>query len=280
MENKNRHLIALDLDGTLLTDDKKISIRNKQAIFQAIEDGHVVVIATGRPGRASIQYYQELQLKTPMVNFNGALVHHPLDTSWKGIHTPMPLTTAHRIIDVSNEVEVKNILAEVQDQVYLDQYSEDIMTIFQDFPEQSPYIIGDIKSKLKYDPTSVLIHPNASQVEELRDHLNDYHAEVIEHRKWGAPWNIIEIIKKGMNKAVGLKAIADEYHIARENIIAFGDEDNDLEMIDYAGVGVSMGNAIDELVSVSKHQTLTNEEDGISIFLEEYLNLHKKNSLV
>lgn len=280
MENKNRHLIALDLDGTLLTDDKKISIRNKQAIFQAIEDGHVVVIATGRPGRASIQYYQELQLKTPMVNFNGALVHHPLDTSWKGIHTPMPLTTAHRIIDVSNEVEVKNILAEVQDQVYLDQYSEDIMTIFQDFPEQSPYIIGDIKSKLKYDPTSVLIHPNASQVEELRDHLNDYHAEVIEHRKWGAPWNIIEIIKKGMNKAVGLKAIANEYHIARENIIAFGDEDNDLEMIDYAGVGVSMGNAIDELVSVSKHQTLTNEEDGISIFLEEYLNLHKKNSLV
>lgn len=280
MENKNRHLIALDLDGTLLTDDKKISIRNKQAIFQAIEDGHVVVIATGRPGRASIQYYRELQLKTPMVNFNGALVHHPLDTSWKGIHTPMPTTTAHRIIDVSNEVEVKNILAEVQDQVYLDQYSEDIMTIFQDFPEQSPYIIGDIKSKLKYDPTSVLIHPNASQVEELRDHLNDYHAEVIEHRKWGAPWNIIEIIKKGMNKAVGLKAIADEYHIARENIIAFGDEDNDLEMIDYAGVGVSMGNAIDELVSVSKHQTLTNEEDGISIFLEEYLNLHKKNSLV
>ena len=280
MENKNRHLIALDLDGTLLTDDKKISIRNKQAISQAIEDGHVVVIATGRPGRASIQYYQELQLKTPMVNFNGALVHHPLDTSWKGIHTPMPLTTAHRIIDVSNEVEVKNILAEVQDQVYLDQYSEDIMTIFQDFPEQSPYIIGDIKSKLKYDPTSVLIHPNASQVEELRDHLNDYHAEVIEHRKWGAPWNIIEIIKKGMNKAVGLKAIANEYHIARENIIAFGDEDNDLEMIDYAGVGVSMGNAIDDLVSVSKHQTLTNEEDGISIFLEEYLNLNKNNSLV
>lgn len=280
MENKNRHLIALDLDGTLLTDDKKISARNKQAVFQAIEAGHIVVIATGRPGRASIQYYQELQLKTPMVNFNGALVHHPLDTGWKGIHTPMPLTTAHRIIDISNDIEVKNILAEVQDQVYLDQYSEDIMTIFKGFPEESPYIIGDIKSKLQHDPTSVLIHPDVSQVQELRDHLNDYHAEVIEHRKWGAPWNIIEIIKKGMNKAVGLKRIADEYNIARENIIAFGDEDNDLEMIDYAGVGVSMGNAIDELISVSKHQTLTNEEDGISVFLEEYLNLEMKKIII
>ncbi|MFD1066748.1 Cof-type HAD-IIB family hydrolase [Oceanobacillus locisalsi] len=280
MENKNRHLIALDLDGTLLSDDKKISNRNKQVIAQAIEEGHVVVIATGRPGRASIQYYQELQLKTPMVNFNGAFVHHPLDTSWKGIHTPMPLPTAHRIIDVSNEVKVNNILAEVQDQVYLDQYSEDLMSIFQGFPEESPYIIGNIKSKLKNDPTSVLIYPDASQVQRLRAHLNDYHAEVIEHRKWGAPWNIIEIIKKGMNKAVGLKRIADEYHIARENIIAFGDEDNDLEMIDYAGVGVSMGNAIDELISVSKHQTLSNEEDGIGVFLEEYLNLNKKNIII
>lgn len=83
-----------------------------------------------------------------------------------------------------------------------------------------------------------------------------------------------------MNKAVGLKRIADEYNIDRENIIAFGDEDNDLEMIDYAGVGVSMGNAIDELVSVSKHQTLTNEEDGISVFLEEYLNLKMKKIII
>ncbi|GIO24434.1 HAD family hydrolase [Oceanobacillus sp. J11TS1] len=280
MKNKNKHLIALDLDGTLLSDDKKISAKNKQTINQAMEEGHIVVIATGRPGRASIQYYQELQLKTPMVNFNGALVHHPLNTNWKGFHTPMPLSTAHRIIDISNEIEVKNILAEVQDQVYLEQYSEDIMSIFKDSTDESPYIVGDIKSKLQHDPTSVLIYPDASQVQELRSHLNDYHAEVIEHRNWGAPWNMIEIIKKGMNKAVGLKRIAEEYNIPKENIIAFGDEDNDLEMIDYAGVGVSMGNAIEELVSVSNHQTLTNEEDGISVFLEEYLNLKPKKIII
>lgn len=276
MKCNQRHLIALDLDGTLLTDDKRISVKNKQTIQQAIEDGHIVVIATGRPSRASMHYYQELQLTTPMVNFNGALVHHPLISDWQGLHTPMPLETAHRIIDVSSEIEVKNIIAEVQDQVYLDSYSEDIMNIFQDAQSDSPYIIGDIKAKLQHDPTSVLIYPDEAQVQVLRSHLDDYHAEVIEHRKWGAPWNMIEIIKKGMNKAVGLQRIAEEYSIPKERIIAFGDEDNDLEMIDYAGVGVSMGNAIDELVSVSKHQTLTNEEDGISIFLDEYLNLAKK----
>ncbi|MBT2599047.1 MULTISPECIES: Cof-type HAD-IIB family hydrolase [unclassified Oceanobacillus] len=273
MTKKQKHLIAVDLDGTLLKDNKTISSRNKNTLHQAMNDGHIVVIATGRPHRASINYYHELGLKTPMVNFNGALVHHPLDASWKTLHTPMPIKTAHRIIDASYELQVKNILAEVQDEVYMDVYNEEILEVFQDNEER--YIIGDIKSKLSEDPTSVLIHPKENHIKELRSHLDDYHAEIIEHRKWGAPWNIIEIIRKGMNKAVGLQNIAKYYDIPKERIIAFGDEDNDLEMIDYAGVGVSMGNAIDSLVSISKHQTVSNEEDGISIFLEEYLQLSK-----
>ena len=67
------------------------------------------------------------------------------------------------------------------------------------------------------------------------------HAEVIDHRRWGAPWHIIEIVKSGLNKAVGIQKVADYYQIDQKNIIAFGDEDNDLEMIEYAGVGVAMG---------------------------------------
>ena len=106
--------------------------------------------------------------------------------------------------------------------------------------------------------------------------MDDYHAELIEHRKWGAPWNIIEIIKKGINKAVGLQKVAHYFDIPKDRIIAFGDEDNDLEMIDYAGVGVAMGNAIDELKSVAKHVTTTNEQDGIGTFLEAYLKLQIK----
>ena len=75
---------------------------------------------------------------------------------------------------------------------------------------------------------------------------------------------------------MSVQKISDYYGIPKERIIAFGDEDNDLEMIDYAGVGVAMGNAIDELKSVSKYQTLTNEQDGIGVFLEEYLKIKVK----
>ncbi|MDR4190990.1 HAD-IIB family hydrolase, partial [Bacillus pseudomycoides] len=78
-ENKKKQpLIALDLDGTLLTDKKNNSARTEQTIEKAKEQGHVVVISTGRPFRASHAYYEELGLNTPIVNFNGAYVHRPL----------------------------------------------------------------------------------------------------------------------------------------------------------------------------------------------------------
>ncbi|WP_164215020.1 HAD family hydrolase [Virgibacillus sp. YIM 98842] len=274
---QRRHLIALDLDGTLLTDMKLISDRTKETILTAMELGHIVVIATGRPHRASIEFYEALGLNTPMVNFNGALIHHPRDNKWDALHNPMPMETAHQIIDACYDLNVNNILAEVMDQVYLDQYNPQIMEIFQSMPDHSPFRIGNVKNNLSEDPTSVLIYPREDHINELRNHLDNFHAELIEHRKWGAPWNIIEIVKKGMNKAVGLHKIAKYFDIPKERIIAFGDEDNDLEMIDYAGVGVAMGNAIDELKSVAKHITGTNEEDGVGNFLERYLKLKARS---
>lgn len=270
---KKQHLIALDLDGTLLTDKKDISPRTWQTIMKAKEAGHIVVISTGRPHRASIQYYEELNLNTPMVNFNGALIHHPYDERWKALHSPMPKKTALKIVDTCYELGVHNVLAEVQDNVYLDQYDEKILDIFQQTQNDHPFTIGSLKNKLRDDPTSLLIHPREDHITTLREHLDNYHAELIEHRKWGAPWNIIEIVKKGMNKAIGLQKVAYYYNIPADHIIAFGDEDNDLEMVEFAGTGVAMGNAIDELKNIAKHVTDTNEQDGIGTFLEQYLNL-------
>lgn len=275
MENK-KHLIALDLDGTLLTDNKEISPKNKHVLLKAAEEGHIVVIATGRPHRASINYYHELNMDTPMVNFNGALIHHPKDKKWGALHNPMPRRTALNVVETCYDLDVYNIMAEIQDNVYLDKYDEKIIDLFQQLGQTYPFTIGNLKEELTNDPTSLLIHPKEKHVDSLRSHLNDHHAEVIEHRKWGAPWNIIEIVKKGLNKAVGLQKIAHYYNIPEERIIAFGDEDNDLEMIDYAGVGVAMENGIDELKSIAKHVTETNENDGVSSFLESYLKIDAK----
>ena len=130
-------------------------------------------------------------------------------------------------------------------------------------------------SILVNDPTSLLIHAEEDSVSLIREHLEDVHAEVIDHRRWGAPWDVIEIIRNGLNKAVGISHVSSYLNIPQDRIIAFGDEDNDLEMIEYAGIGVAMGNAISPLQNIANEITLSNNEDGIAEFLIDRLNLTK-----
>ncbi|ARK25560.1 phosphatase [Sporosarcina sp. P37] len=267
------HLIVLDLDGTLLTDEKVISPKTMESLRIAASQGHHVMIATGRPYRASEIYYRQLGLKTPIVNFNGAFVHHPTDSSWKTIHEPIALPVVNEVVEAMQDFPVKNIVAEVMDDVYAQYHDERFLDILN---FGNPLITaGDIRDSLKTDPTSLLIQADQPTVEPIRRHLEDLHAEVIDHRRWGAPFHIVEIVRHGLNKAVGIDAVSKWMNVPKERIIAFGDEDNDLEMIDYAGTGVAMGNAIDRLKSIADEITDTNNEDGISRILEERLALQK-----
>jgi len=267
----DKHLIALDLDGTLLKDDKTISYKTKQVIKKAREVGHIVMIATGRPFRSSEMYYKELELDSPIVNFNGAFIHHPKDHHWGIYHSPLDMSVAKDIVETCISYDFYNIIAEVIDDVYFHYHDE---KLFELFSFGNPNITtGDLRTFLTKSPTSMLIHSTEEQVKLIRQQLNEVHAEVIEHRSWGAPFPVVEIIKNGLNKAVGLKRVSEYYNIPPERIIAFGDEDNDLEMIDYAGYGVAMGNAIAELKTAANEVTLTNEEDGVGYYLNDLLNL-------
>lgn len=267
----NEHLIVVDLDGTLLTDDKIISSLTKETLIKAKQAGHQVMIATGRPYRASQIYYEELSLTTPIVNFNGAFIHHPKNPMWQTIHTPVDLRVVHDVVESVHKYEYDNLIAEVLDDVYLHRDDEGMLQMFR---MGSPNILtGDLKNILLQDPTSLLIQADDVNTPIIRQHLHDVHAELIEHRRWGAPFPIIEIVRKGLSKAVGIDHIAKEMGIPRERIIAFGDEDNDLEMIDYAGIGVAMSNGIDDLKNIANEITLSNNEDGIAKFLQDRLKL-------
>lgn len=266
-----KHLIVLDLDGTLLTAEKTISSHTKQTILKAKDAGHEVMIATGRPYRASLPFYRELGLITPIVNFNGAFVHHPLNRHWQSVHRPIDLSVVHDVVDSVHGYEYENLLAEIKDDVYI--HREDTwMTPL--YTMGDPIVkIGDLRNNLIDNPTSLLISANEDNVPIIRQHLQDVHAELIEHRRWGAPFPLIEIVRKGLNKAVGIDLVAKDMNIPRDRIIAFGDEDNDLEMLDYAGVGVAMGNGIDSVKQIANDITLSNEEDGIAVFLQQRLKL-------
>lgn len=275
---KEKYLIALDLDGTMLTDDKRVTPESKQIINHLVEDGHVVVIATGRANRLSTFYYQELGLNTPMINSNGAFIHHPLDKKWEIHHLPLQLPTALEVIDLSLSFNAQNVLAAVQDDVYLEKFDQDIADFYSHSGSNESFFIGELKRNLKQSPTGMLIYPEIEQLDQLTDQLNDLETDFVDHRNWGAPFHAIEVMNHTMNKREGLKKVADTFNIPKDRIIAFGDGPNDLEMIEYAGIGVAMENAIDELKSVAKFSTVTNEANGVAKFLNEYFNI--KNPIV
>ncbi|WP_150283720.1 Cof-type HAD-IIB family hydrolase [Rummeliibacillus sp. TYF-LIM-RU47] len=266
-----QHLIVLDLDGTLLTDEKVISVKTKATLQKAREAGHEVMIATGRPYRASKLFYHELGLHTPIVNFNGAFVHHPLDQNWKTVHKPIDLKVVQEVVESLNREQFENLIAEVMDDVYVQYHDEKLLNIFS--MGDPKVTTGDLHQYLKDNPTSLLIQAKESSVPGIRQYLADTKAELIDHRRWGDPFPVIEIVRHGLNKAVGLSHVAKDLGIPRDRIIAFGDEDNDLEMIEYAGVGVAMGNGISQLKNIANEVTTTNNEDGIAEFLIDRLHI-------
>jgi 5-amino-6-(5-phospho-D-ribitylamino)uracil phosphatase len=265
-----RKLIAIDLDGTGLTRDKRISPRTKKVLERASRDGHHVVIATGRPPRASMQYYHELALRTPMINFNGAYVHHHHDETWGQHHFPLERETAFSVLEACEKFDIRGVMIEVKDNYYLQQHDHDLMK-FAASDGSAPAAIGDLRQLVTEHPTNVLVRPEAARLKEFRDYLDEQHADVIEQRMWGVPYNVIEVVRAGVNKGSSLALVAETLGIEREHVIAFGDEDNDLEMIKWAGYGVAMGNANPMVKAVAKHITDTNDNNGIAAVLEGLL---------
>ncbi|SDI25774.1 Cof-type HAD-IIB family hydrolase [Alteribacillus bidgolensis] len=269
-----KHLIVLDLDGTLLKDDKTISTRTYKTLQNVKKEGHMIAIATGRPYRASKMYYQQLGLDTPIVNFNGAYIHHPGDRSFGIHHSPLDLETAKTIIDTCQAFQVNNIMAEVVDDVFLHNYDETFIDMLALSTEPAAH--GNLKNVLHTNPTSLLVYPKKESAEALRELISGSHAQGIEQRSWGAPHHLIEIIKTGNNKAAGLQKVAEYCNVSMDDVIAFGDENNDLEMLREAGIGVAMSNGSKEAQQAADVITAANEEDGIAIFLEEKLKLHSQ----
>ncbi|MBC6316856.1 Cof-type HAD-IIB family hydrolase [Listeria grandensis] len=267
-----KKLIVLDLDGTALKADQTISDRTKKALENARANGHEVMIATGRPYRMSHMYYYELALDTPIVNFNGAVFHHPRDIKFSdAYHQAIDLKTAHELLDFSTNYALDNIAAEVQDSVFLRERNASVPDMFQQGKDN--VFIGDLRNTMTTDPTSLLFFASHDMLQEISNHMDTRLSNIVTYRNWGAEWPAMEMTKFGVHKAIGVQAASRVLGIDRKDIIAFGDEDNDLEMLDYAGVGVAMGNAIEPLKNVANTVTLTNEEDGIAVYLEENLGV-------
>src|SRR5699024_6128383 len=130
------------------------------------------------------------------------------------------------------------------------------------------------RESLTYNPTAITVFSPEEKMADIREKIEEHYGDQVSVRTWGGILPCLEIVRKSINKAVGVKAIADFHRIPVDNILAFGDENNDLEMLEYAGLGVAMKNATEEIKAAANDITrLTNDEDGLADYLIRYFDL-------
>lgn len=267
----NQHLIAIDLDGTTLNNDAQLSETTIKTIQAASKADHIVSIVTGRPYRISQRYYDSLGLKSAMVNFNGALAHIPHQTWHQEYQKNLNREIALDLLTHKDELGIDTMTAENKLHLWANQQSN-IMADF--FPTKlTPKEILN-SNNLTSDPTALTVEYHPGEKDKLIKNITDKYGSDVDIRVWGGPHNILEVVSKGIQKAMGVAYLAKTYNIDQSNVIAFGDEANDAEMLKYAGRGVAMKNAIPSIAADADDQTEDdNQHDGLAHYLQNYFKL-------
>ncbi|MGI6038072.1 MAG: Cof-type HAD-IIB family hydrolase [Limnochordia bacterium] len=255
-------LVAIDMDDTLLTDELTIDPRCAAAIAKAREKGVLVTIATGRMYRSALPYAQQLQIDVPLVCYNGAMIRQ---VSGKLLHhDPVPEDTVAQLIPFCAE---RNLTLQL--------YVEEELVVEEINPHVEYYIsVANVPAKavgtLKPAPsTKALIVGNEVDLDTWEPKIQELFGHQLEATR--SKPRYIEMTKKGVSKAVALRFLAEHYGIDRREIMAIGDSFNDLEMIKYAGIGVAMANAPQEVKEVADYVTRSNGEAGVAYALDCFL---------
>lgn len=268
-----RKLIAIDLDGTTLNDEQMITEDTQEVLSKLRRQGHIISIVTGRPYRNSYYYYNQLKMETPIVNFNGAWCHNPTNHSWEnGYHMRLNRDLAVSMLSLKENPEIQLIAAESRDGIYV---HGDYIPYPDFFPEGTKVTKKLTAETLLEDPTSLEIFTTSEETQPIiEQEIIAAFGEAVEVRTWGGDSPCLEVVSAGVQKALGVEQIANNYGIKRKDILAFGDEANDYEMIQYAGHGVVMSNGINELKEIANDLTeKTNHENGLAHYLKQFFKL-------
>lgn len=268
-------IIAIDLDGTLLTKNKTISQENSKAIKEAYEAGIDVVICSGRIYKGAMIFARMLGLKSEIISCNGAIIRE--------CTTGNTLFSKH--IDVEDSLKILNFLSNTD--VYYHAYVLDTMfakergygTVFYEninmtMPEEhridirsldgfEELIMNEQKGVTKF----VIASSDLQYLAEVRQKINCM-ADV---SSMSSNFDNFEVVKKGVSKGDALKILCEMKGIKPEEVMAIGDNENDLSMFEFAGTSVAMGNSSEYIKSHADFVTLSNDESGVAHAIYKYV---------
>lgn len=262
-------LIAIDLDGTLLNNEGRVSNVTAEVITEVRNLGHKVVIATGRHTNTALPIAEQLDLTDGLVCFNGALVMNLLSHQVQSVHSYVQndiniLTKLIRMWGFSYMISTEHgYKIEPQYGHLIDQFKEigaqiEVVNSFREVEEPilKTMIVGEER---ELDEIERFIQPTVPHLKVVRSGEES-----------------IDIMNAEASKGAALQWLAADYQVKREDTISIGNYYNDLSMLTYAGLGVAVDNAPDLVKEQADVITHSNEEDGVARFLAEHLlrNVH------
>jgi Cof subfamily protein (haloacid dehalogenase superfamily) len=261
---KPLRLIALDLDGTLLSRGKTVSMRTQQVLTGLMADGCHVVVATGRPFEVLALFCQGLSLTAPQVVLNGAAIHDPVAGRDLRRRT-MTVDGVERATEFFRERDIPLAIFTTVG-LYLDARIPN-QHLWQPAPLPPPHDLAEIARFRDYQVLKIAAHAEPGVVDELHPSAVEALGDELYVTRT-AP-TLVEALDPTVSKGEALRHVAGLLGVPREEIVAFGDSDNDLPMFAAAGLSVAMGNAPPEVKAAADLTTLSNEEDGIAVALQQ-----------
>ncbi len=272
-EDNKKYLIAVDLDDTILINYQDMSDLTRKVLKHLNDMGHQIIISTGRPFHSSLKYYKELGLQTPIINFNGSFIHNPNNSKFGEVRYEI---APEVILPFINEAKpyLTNAFLETPHHTYMQHKDE---AIERDFCFTNIGITyGDFNETTKEHICGGILFCNKENVSNIYE-ISKKYEPFFKVRNWGGEtYDVFELFHPHMHKGQALKLVSKHLNIPPENIIAFGDGLNDIEMLQYAKYSVSFENARHSAKEAAKVITIPHYEDAVAKYLIEFFNLEIK----
>ncbi|AZK58871.1 Cof-like hydrolase [Candidatus Desulforudis audaxviator] len=261
-------LVAVDLDDTLLTSGLEVSPRAGRAISRAQALGVVVTLATGRMYLSAVPFARRLGIDAPIITYQGALVKHPV-TGAELLHRALANDTARAVIERLRAYGY-HLNVYLDDQLYMEVLTE-LGKRYADLSRVEAHPVGDLLVYLgDRNPTKVLAIGGEDEIERLEQEMIALFPAERVHITRSKP-KFLEFSHPLATKGRALQYLAAYYGIPREAVMAIGDGYNDLDMVAWAGLGIMMDNARDEVKRYADHVTASNDADGVAEAIERFV---------
>jgi Cof subfamily protein (haloacid dehalogenase superfamily) len=254
--------VAMDLDRTILPRSLELTDRLVSAVAAVRETGVRPIIATGRMFRSARPFAQRLDLDTPLICYQGALIADSRTGEWL-VHTPMPVPLATEVLGA---LDGQHVNVYVHDELYVESLNEDALE-YARHSKLEPRVVGPLDRWLTEPTTKIVVVGDPAELDVLQTQLRDRFGARLFIAK-SLP-SFLEVAEPEVSKGSGLRWVCTHLGIDPRNVISFGDGANDVELLQEAGVGVAVEDADPALLPYADFTVPGVEEDGVAGFLEE-----------